>query len=211
MILEFQVPIATYLEKLKTIYDSMDRTYGQAAVFYGFDCRECPDNCCTTYFFHYTIAEYLYLLQGFWNFEESMREKILRGAMDRCDPSKRDNYLCPLNLEGQCLLYPYRTMICRLHGLPFEIQRPDGRREQGPGCAQFEEERTHKRLPYQRIERTPFYTALANLEREIRAEIPHFGRFKKTIAEMIRDGGKEEGLPAILKSLTPQQQSFPAL
>jgi len=210
MILEFPVPIATDLEKLKTIYDSMDRAYRQAAVFYGFDCQGCRDNCCTTYFFHYTIAEYLYLLQGFRAFEESIKEGIWERAMNMCDPSKRDNYLCPLNLRGRCLLYPYRTMICRLHGLPFEVQRPDGQRDEGPGCPRFENERTRTGLPYRRIERTPFYADLVNLEREIRAEVPHFRRFKKTIAEMIRDGGKKESLPAILRSLA-SQESFPPL
>jgi hypothetical protein len=202
MISEFQAPIGTYLEKLKTIYDSMDRTYGEAAAFYSFDCRGCQDNCCTTYFFHYTIAEYLYLLQGFWALEEGLKKEILERAMNMCDPSKRYSYLCPLNLQGRCLLYPYRTMICRLHGLPFEVQRPDGQRDEGPGCPRFEKKRAIKGLPERRIDRTLLYTDLANLEREIRSEIRHFPRFKKTIAEMIRDGGKEGNIPRILKSLT---------
>ena len=205
MILEFRVLIATYPEKLKTIYDSMDRAYEEAAAFYGFACRGCEDNCCTTYFFHYTVAEYLYLLQGFWALEERTKKGIGERAMNMCDPSKRDNYLCPLNLCGRCLLYPYRTMICRLHGLPFEVVRPNGQKDEGPGCPKFENERTPAALPYRRIERTPFYTDLANLEREIRAEVPALWRFKKTIAEMIRDAGKKESLPAVLKSLASQE------
>jgi Fe-S-cluster containining protein len=193
--------ITNHLEKLKMIYESMDRAYKDAAVFYDFDCRGCQDNCCTTYFFHYTLVEYLYLLRGFWTLEQGMKEEIMKRAMVMCDPLKRDNYLCPLNLSGRCLLYPYRAMICRLHGLPFEVERRDGQRDEGPGCAKFEKERRLKGLPYRRIERTPFYTALANLEREIRAEIPNFRRFKKTIAEMIRDGGEKRDLARILESL----------
>jgi hypothetical protein len=195
------VPIATYLEKLKTIYGFMDRAYGDSSAFYSFDCQGCPDNCCTTYFFHYTIAEYLYLLQGFWTLEEGMKEEIMRRAKNMCNPLKKDNYLCPINLGDRCLVYPYRTIICRLHGLPFEVQRPDGQKDEGPGCAKFEKERTIKGLLYRRIDRTPFYTDLANLEREIRTEIGYFEKFKKTIAEMIQDGGKEEDLPRTLKSL----------
>jgi len=195
------VPIATYLEKLKTIYRSMDRTYRDASAFYFFDCQGCPDNCCTTYFFHYTLAEYLYLLQGFWTLEEGMKEEIMGRATNMCDPMRRDTYLCPLNLRSRCLLYPYRTMICRLHGLPFELQRPGDQRSEGQGCAKFEKERMLKGLPYRRIDRTPFYTDLANLEREIRTEIGYSQRFKKTIAEMIRDGGKEESLSRILECL----------
>lgn len=186
------MPIPTYAEKLKTIYGSIDRAYAEAAGFYHFNCQDCPDNCCSTYFFHYTISEYFCLLQGFWALEEDMKREIRDRATKMCDPRKRGTYLCPLNLRGRCLLYPYRTMICRLHGLPFEVQRPDGQREAGPGCGQFEQERTLKGLPYRKIDRTPFYTDLANLEREIRIEVAYFQRFKKTIAEMIRDGGKEE-------------------
>ena len=204
MILEARVPISAHLEKLKTIYGSMDRAYKAAAGSYHFDCLGCRDNCCTTYFFHYTIVEYLYLLRGFWTLEEGMKEEIMGRATIMCDPLKRDKYLCPLNLGGRCVLYPYRAMICRLHGLPFEFKRRDGQRDEGPGCAKFEEERGLKGLPYRRIERTPFYTDLANLEREIRAEVPYFRRFKKTIAEMIRDGGKEGDLERILKSLESQ-------
>jgi hypothetical protein len=184
--LDPQVPIEKYLEKMKRIYISMDRAYKEASAFY---------------FFHYTIAEYLFLLRGFWSLPGGMKREISDRATNMCDPSKRDHYLCPLNLEDRCLLYPYRTMICRLHGLPFGVRRPDGQRDEGPGCSKFEEEIKRKGLPSRRIERTPFYTGLANLEREIRIEISHFGRFKKTIAEMIRDGGEEEDLARISKGL----------
>ena len=76
-------------------------------------------------------------------------------------------------------------MICRLHGLPYEMIRPDGKRGEGPGCAKFERDRTQKGLPYRRIDRTPFYQELADLERKIRQELSAQERSKKTIAEMI--------------------------
>jgi hypothetical protein len=79
-------------------------------------------------------------------------------------------------------------MICRLHGLPFELRRPDGRVERKPGCAEFERYRKRKGLPVRRLDRTPFYTDLAGLETVIRNEIAYHGKFKKTLAEMIRDG-----------------------
>ncbi len=83
-------------------------------------------------------------------------------------------------------------MICRLHGLPYELWRPDGQKDEGPGCAKFEKERQNKGLPYQRIDRSPFYTDLANIEREIRQSIGFRHKFKKTIAEIIRDGAVSE-------------------
>jgi hypothetical protein len=201
MTLMFQASIEIHLEKTKTIYRSMDRAYRDWAAYYGFDCRGCEDNCCTTYFFHYTFAESLYLLRGFRTLEEGMQGEILERATNMCNPPSRDHYLCPLNLGGRCLLYPYRTMICRLHGLPFEVKRQNGPKDEGPGCPQFEKGRALTGLPYRRIDRTPFYTDLANLERKIRAEISPSRKFKKTVAEIIRDGGREVDLRKILQSL----------
>ena len=204
------MPIEAHVKKLKTIYRAMDREYAKAASFYSFGCQGCPDNCCSTYFFHYTIAEYLYLLQGFWALDREKKEEIMEQTTNMCDPMPRDSYLCPLNLRGLCVLYSHRTMICRLHGLPFEVQRPEGQKDEGTGCAKFEKERALSGLPYRRISRTPFYTGLANLEREIRAGIGYFQGFKKTIAEMIRDGGKKENLRGIMDSLT-QSINLPSL
>jgi hypothetical protein len=195
------VPIDTHLKKLSLIYGSMDHAYRESAAFYDFSCRGCRDNCCTTYFFHYTMIESLYLLQGFWGLDQGRKAEIMERAVKMSDPLKRDSYLCPINEGGRCLLYPYRTMICRLHGLPYAVQKPGGQKEEGPGCAKFEEERRSKGLPHRRIDRTPFYTALANLERDLRTENGFFQKFKKTIAEMIRDGGKEENLTGILERL----------
>jgi hypothetical protein len=195
------VPIDTYLKRLSVIYGSMDHAYRETAAFFDFSCRGCQDNCCTTYFFHHTVIESLYLVQGFWGLGKGMKEEIMERAVSMSGLLKRDSYMCPINEEGRCLLYPYRTMICRLHGLPYGVQKPGGQREEGPGCAKFEEERKSKGLPQRRIDRTPFYTDLANLERDLRKETGFFQKFKKTIAEMIRDGGKEENLHGILESL----------
>jgi len=194
------VPIESYLKKLRNIYETMDRAYGEAMAFYGFDCNGCQDNCCRTHFFHYTIAEYLFLIRGFSTLEGGLQEEIVTRAQEMSDSGQKENYLCPLNLHGRCLLYPYRAMICRLHGLPFEVQRPDGLIDEGPGCERFEKEGFCRGLPYRRIDRTPFYRDLANLEREIRQEIQYPRKFKLTIAEMLKDGQGEEDVWRILKA-----------
>lgn len=181
--------IQACLDRLAGIYDSMDRAYRGMAALHGFECTGCEDNCCRTYFYHYTAAEYLYLLKGFAALEGPVREEIMDRARKMCKPGVRADYLCPLNVDGLCILYPYRSMICRLHGLPYTVKRPDSRKEEGPGCDRFEAERLRKGLAYRRIDRTPFYRELALLELEIRRSIPCPPRFKKTIAEMLRDGG----------------------
>jgi len=194
------MPIEAYLERLRNLYENMDRAYGEAMAFYGFDCTGCQDNCCRTYFFHYTIAEYLYLIRGLSTLEGGVREEIIRWAQAMGDPGQKENYLCPLNLHGRCLLYPYRAMICRLHGLPFEVQRPDGLMDEGPGCDRFKKEGIRRGLPYRRIDRTPFYRDLAILEREIRQEIQYPRKFKLTIAEMLKEGRSEEEALKTLKA-----------
>jgi len=186
--------IAIHLERLEKIYLSMDQAFEGLAAFYGFDCQGCQDNCCHTYFYHYTIAEYLYLLQGLFALPGEKGEEVMERARVMGDPGKKEDYLCPLNQDGRCLLYSHRTMICRLHGLPFEFRRPDGRREEGSGCSKLEDERRIRGLPYRRIDRTPFYTDLACLERNIREEIGYSQKLKKTIAEMLRDRGEDLGI-----------------
>jgi hypothetical protein len=90
-------------------------------------------------------------------------------------------------------------MICRLHGLPFEMQRPDGLIDEGPGCERFEKERIRQGLPCRRIDRTPFYRDLANLEKNIRQAVQYPHRFKMTIAEMLKEGPGEEDVWRMLK------------
>ncbi len=43
----------------------MDLKYKEAADYYGFDCTGCEDNCCFTRFFHHTLLEYLYIMEGY--------------------------------------------------------------------------------------------------------------------------------------------------
>ncbi len=37
------------------------------------------------------------------------------------DMYRKENILCPLNNDSQCLLYPYRPIRCRLHGIPEDL------------------------------------------------------------------------------------------
>jgi MFS superfamily sulfate permease-like transporter len=78
-------------------------------------------------------------------------------------------------------------MICRLHGLPYELKRPHKQKEIGHGCHKFEAESKGKKLPYFKLDRTIFYTEIAKLEREIREKISSKQSYKKTIADMFKD------------------------
>ena len=88
--------------------------------------------------------------------------------------------MCPLNREGRCLLYAFRPMICRLHGIPHELRPPGRPVSYGPGCRLFSER--HGRQPYVAFDRSPLYARMAGLEQEIRRALGFGARLKLTIA-----------------------------
>jgi hypothetical protein len=91
--------------------------------------------------------------------------------------------MCPLNFDELCILYPYRPMICRLHGIPHELKKPGQKTIYAPGCETFD----HRcgRLGYFEFDRTPFYRELAELEQEVKPALGITAKFKMSVAEMI--------------------------
>jgi hypothetical protein len=72
-------------------------------------------------------------------------------------------------------------MICRLHGLPHELNRPEYQPVKSPGC--------HAGLfsdkPYIKFDRTPFYIKMAQIEADYRKEIKMRGKIKESVAQML--------------------------
>ncbi|MGD8303564.1 MAG: hypothetical protein PVI55_14210, partial [Desulfobacterales bacterium] len=91
--------------------------------------------------------------------------------------------MCPLNVDTRCILYPYRPMICRLHGIPHELKKPGKQGILGPGCDTFDKRCGHK--PYIPFDRTPVYRDMAKLEQEIRQATRVQDKIKMTVSEMI--------------------------
>ncbi len=187
--------LTTVLAELKDLYAEMDRGYDQAAAHYGFECTGCTDNCCLTRFYHHTFLEYIYLRKGFAGLERSIRAEALKRAREYLDEldrresegnSRPFRRMCPLNESGWCILYDWRPMICRLHGIAHELA-PPGRsnRVYGEGCAQFVEKCGH--LPYFPFDRTPFYVRMSELEGRLRKTLAVSGKSKKTIAHMLAE------------------------
>jgi hypothetical protein len=52
------------LDRLAALFEQMDATYDAVAGQYGFQCHGCEDNCCQTRFYHHTLIEYLFLMEG---------------------------------------------------------------------------------------------------------------------------------------------------
>lgn len=178
---------------LEDLYGQMDHLYAQVSAHYGFKCAGCTENCCLTRFYHHTFLEYIYLRQGFAGLPASKQAAARQRAEAYLDvlvqsesgenapPFRR---MCPLNESGWCLLYAWRPMICRLHGIPHELA-PPGRsnRVYGDGCAEFAASCGH--LPYYPFDRTPFYARMSELEGRLRKALGVSGKSKKTIAHML--------------------------
>ncbi|MBA3037631.1 MAG: hypothetical protein FP814_14205 [Desulfobacterium sp.] len=179
-----------FLPRLELIYKTMDDQYNELSRYYGFCCTGCDDNCCFTRFYHHTFAEYLYIKKGLETLDPENRKEIKEKAFSICrQTSELDqsglqvHLLCPLNYGGMCVLYAYRPMICRLHGLPHELVLPGREKRLSPGCDEFESQCGTK--GYVEFDRTPFYASMAELERDIKKALDISERIKMTVAEML--------------------------
>ena len=179
-----------WLERLAGIFNAMDAGYEQVAGRHGFVCRGCEDNCCRTRFYHHTLLEYTALYRGYALLPVDEKQRAVERASEYCRrhteadaAGTRVQPWCPLNENGRCLSYDVRPMICRLHGIPHVLQQAGGRVVQGPACAYFESNHELENNPP--LDRTPFYKAMAELEKSFRSALGVNVKFKQTIAEMI--------------------------
>lgn len=177
-------------EGLARLYARMDAAYRQAAESHGFVCAGCDDNCCRSRFYHHTLAEYLYLRQGLKALPDAARQRVRQRAVAAIeqmraadDANASVQVMCPLNEAGRCGLYAHRPMICRLHGIPHQLRRPDGRGQAGPGCADFDRQCGASSQPI--LDRTPLYAALAELEKGLRRRLGVERKIRMTIAQMM--------------------------
>ncbi|MEJ2657978.1 MAG: hypothetical protein P8012_12420 [Desulfobacterales bacterium] len=180
-----------FLGRLKTLYSAMDRRYREAADYYGFQCTGCEDNCCYTRFYHYTLLEYLFIIKGYYLLDAEKQDEVKGRALKVCrETEKADEkgeslrWMCPVNFDGRCLLYAYRPMICRLHGIPHELTSPGRGVLRASGCDRFT--RTCHGKTYYKFDRTPFYAEMAALEKELRQSADGTQKIKLTVAQMIK-------------------------
>lgn len=183
-----------FLGRLREIYAAMAKTYETISTQYGdFSCEGCPENCCRTRFYNHTLIEYFYLMEGLAGFSADEQAAMQARAADVCRDvaaaeadGNTPRIMCPLNNDGLCGAYEHRLMICRLHGLPYELRTPGREPFYGGGCQVFTDACGDK--SYIPFDRTPFYQAMAGLEKELRGALGTSRKFKKTIAEMIVNG-----------------------
>lgn len=187
------------LTRLADLYRQMDEAYAQAAQRLGLSCEGCADNCCTSHFQHHTHVEWAYLWEGMTALPEAQRQRYLgraRRAVAEAQAAlargERPEVMCPLNDAGRCGLYGHRLMICRLHGVPNLLRRPDGRVLTFPGCWKSQA-LCAKRDDVPLLDRTPLYLRLAEVERSFvgAARLRRLPKVDLTLAEMLVAGPPE--------------------
>lgn len=184
--------------ELAVIYRLLQDEYEKVAQELDFSCRDCPDNCCDSYFLHHTYAEWAYLWIGFRQLGAARQEALsarCRSWLAQCDLAmamgKRPQVMCPLNENGLCTLYEHRLLVCRTHGVPATMTRPDGREMRFPGCFRCQEI-VEVRFSGQQppaVVRTPLFHKLAVLENDLLEGKRHLlPKLRITIAEMLVKG-----------------------
>lgn len=201
------IDISPYLNRLSEVYDEIDHEYEKAARHYGnFSCEGCEDNCCRTVFYHYTLIENFFLVEGFGRLPDDEKKEIIRRAHDYVKSLSEKPFgetglsiMCPLNVDGPCALYKNRPLICRIHGLPAVLESPRKGTQRWEGCRRFKE--TGRNISHE-IDRTKFYSLIAFIEGDLRKNMVFFQKYKKTIAEMIVDQTKDD--VTLVKKMGPE-------
>lgn len=161
------------IPRLAEIYRRIDRAYAEAVKNVGFSCEGCDGTkCCTVDLRIGTLVEMSYLRHGFNTLSHAEQDEILarcrqiiRAKNDAPESELYRNSVCALNTDGMCVLYEYRPMICRLHGMPYFFVGPNDSRMEGDGCPRFT--KLYKGMDtISKIDRTPFYREMAALEVE---------------------------------------------
>ncbi|MEE4242108.1 MAG: hypothetical protein V2I36_11635 [Desulfopila sp.] len=186
---------ATIIRRVEDIYAELEKAYDKVAHDIEFSCTGCPDNCCDSYFLHYTYIEWSYLWLGVNGLGAARRQAVLERAHQAVleaakdlRSNRRPQIMCPLNEDGLCIIYRHRLMVCRTHGVPATLTRPDGKVMQFPGCFRCQE-LLGENIESQAVERTSLLTKLAHLENEYLGGKRHlYPKVRMTIAEMLVKG-----------------------
>ena len=183
-------------QEISEIYQALQEDYEKIADQIPLTCRDCPDNCCDSYFLHHTYSEWAFLWEGLRQLDNETLDRVterakeyVRKSSDVLAARQRPQIMCPLNEEGLCVLYQHRMLVCRMHGIPATLTRPDGQSMRFPGCFRCQEivdENYTEETDAPAMDRTLLFRRLAALETRLMGERRHlYPRVKKTIADMI--------------------------
>ena len=185
--------------EMTAIYAELQADYERVAGLINLTCADCPDNCCDSYFLHYTWCEWAFLWQGLRQLDAATladireRARLYREAAARAIAAdERPQIMCPLNEGGRCRVYAHRLLICRSHGVPAILTAPNGQRRRFPGCFRCQELVAAKYAhpdAAPAVDRTALFGRLARLEQRFLGDRrPLHPKLRLTIADMITEG-----------------------
>ena len=77
-------------------------------------CRKGCSACCEKGDYPLTDIELEYLMQGYVNLEPESKIKVQNNIKNMVKGG-----VCPFLLNKECSIYPYRPIVCRVHGLAY--------------------------------------------------------------------------------------------
>ncbi len=184
-----------FFKQLKALYADMDNTWNTIADKYDFKCNGCEDNCCKSLFFHHTQIEKDYLRYGFSKLNDVEQDQIKNlskifyeqtfGKNGQKNKIVSQKIFCPINEDEKCLLYKYRPMICRLHGLPHEFRKPGTAPINSPIISPGCDAGKFDKKSYLQFDRTIFYQKMVQIEISYRQQFNKYSKIKETVAQML--------------------------
>ena len=101
-------------------------------------CKEGCANCCKQGEYPTSELELMYLIKGYRELDKDLQDKVAQNIEDvklTLENSNDKMYKCPFLIDDRCVVYNYRTIICRTHGLMFYEKDKDGNiRNKMPAC-----------------------------------------------------------------------------
>lgn len=77
-------------------------------------CREGCSSCCEKGDYPLSDVELKYLMKGYSSLDNSAKIKVQQNIKTMVKGGA-----CPFLLEHRCAIYPYRPIVCRIHGLAY--------------------------------------------------------------------------------------------
>ncbi len=97
------------LKRVDAHIKQVEKSYSDEIV-----CKKGCDSCCR--FLNLFPVEAFALSAAFIEMDKSRRNLVMAGLEKKADD-------CPLLIQGQCLLYEARPIICRTHGYPLYFEK----------------------------------------------------------------------------------------
>lgn len=82
-------------------------------------CKKGCTLCCENADYPLSLLEMKYLMQGFMGLQKEKHDRVRTNIKSILAQDSCNSYKCPFLLDGECSVYRYRPLTCRVHGLAY--------------------------------------------------------------------------------------------